>query len=70
MDDFLTVRFALVNVHPPELATRARAALDRIIDGRSVGDQGSADGRRYARRSPRWGPRLLVGPSASVPGPL
>jgi hypothetical protein len=50
VDDFLTVRFALDNVHPPELATRAREALERIIDARAVVDPGSEDGRRYARR--------------------
>jgi hypothetical protein len=50
VDDFLTVRFALDNVHPPELATRAREALERIIDGRAVAEPGSEDGRRYARR--------------------
>ena len=50
MDDFLTVRFALDNVHPQELATRAREALERIIDGRAVVDPASEDGRRCAHR--------------------
>jgi hypothetical protein len=40
MDDLMTVRFALDNVHPPELATRAREALDRIIESRPIADRG------------------------------
>ena len=34
MDDFLKIRFALDNVHPPELGKNARKAFDRLLDGK------------------------------------
>ena len=54
MDDFLTVRFALDNVHPRELGETAREAMNRILSGEAVADPDSADGRKYERlREPR-----------------
>jgi len=49
MDDFLKVRFALDNVHPPEVAKAAVQAFDRILGGKAVSDTGSPDWERYAR---------------------
>ena len=54
MDDFLTVRFALDNVHPRELGETAREALNRILSGEAVADPDSADGCKYeGLRGPR-----------------
>lgn len=60
MDDLLMIRFALDNVHPPEIAEGARQALDRLIDGDGVGDHETPDGRRYERSRER--PRFQVVP--------
>jgi hypothetical protein len=49
MDDFLLIRFALDNVHPPSLGECARAAFDRMINGEAVADTDSRDGKSYAR---------------------
>lgn len=49
MDDFLTVRFALDNVHPSELGDNARRAFDRILSGGAVVDADSTDGGKYER---------------------
>ena len=61
MDDFLKVRFALDNVHPPEVAKAAVQAFDRILGGKAVSDTGSPDWERYAElgpcrciRAPSW----------------
>ncbi len=53
MDDFLTVRFALDNVHPRELGERARDAFDRILRGQAAADP---DVARDAGTSDRVGP--------------
>lgn len=49
MDDFMMIRFALDNVHPPSLGEGARAAFDRVLNGVAMGDVDSPDGRAYAR---------------------
>ena len=49
MDDFLMIRFALDNVHPPSLGEGARAAFDRLLNGEAMGDADSRDGKSYAR---------------------
>lgn len=60
MDDLLMIRFALDNVHPPEIAEGARRALDRLIDGDALEDLDSTDGRRHDRSRER--PRFQVVP--------
>lgn len=40
----MSVRFALVNVHPPEIGLKAMDAFDLIVDGRAVGDTESRTG--------------------------
>ena len=66
MDDFMLVRFALDNVHPPEIALKAMEAFDRIVEGKAVGDAGSVDWTSYARA------RALPGPGDDPvpPGPV
>jgi len=49
VDDFLTVRFALDNVHPRELGETARDAFDRILRGQAAADPDVAEGRRNER---------------------
>lgn len=60
MDDLLMIRFALDNVHPPEIAEGARRALDRLIEGDALEDLDSTDGRRHERSRER--PRFQVVP--------
>lgn len=48
MDDFLKIRFALDNVHPPELGENARKAFDRLLDGEAPSGD-SPDGIKYER---------------------
>lgn len=60
MDDLLLIRFALDNVHPPEIAEGARKALDRLLDDDALADIDSPDGRRSER--PRERPRFQVVP--------
>lgn len=47
MDDFMKVRFALDNVHPPDVAEAAAQAFDRILRGEPIADADSADWQRY-----------------------
>jgi hypothetical protein len=49
MDDFMKIRFALDNVHPPSLGEGAHAAFDRVLNGVAMGDVESRDARTYAR---------------------
>jgi len=49
MDDFMMIRFALDNVHPPSIGEGARAAFDRVLNGEAMGDRDTRDGRSYAR---------------------
>lgn len=60
MDDLLMIRFALDNVHPPEIAEGAHRALDRLIEGDALEDLNSTDGPRHERSRER--PRFQVVP--------
>ena len=70
MDDFLLIRFALDNVHPPSLGEGARAAFDRVLNDEAIGDADSRDGKSYARLRGTRMAGLLRGVATAIPRDL
>lgn len=62
MDDFMIVRIALDNVHPPQIGLKAMDAFDRIVDGRAVGDTESRTGLGTRAQEPRLDPQSSQDP--------